>query len=63
MTRQYDRILDRYKDRLHINENGNDYFISSEDPKEVAVVEFWEALPKSIVPIAAENKVFNIKDE
>ncbi len=54
MTGQYDKILDDYKDRL--TEDGG--FVAY-DPKEEAVVRFYEDIPRSIVPILAETKVYD----
>lgn len=62
MIGQYDSILDEFKDRLRQDENGK-YYMEAIYPKEIAVVKFWRDIPKCIVPIAAENKVFNVNDD
>ena len=54
MTGQMDKILPNYKDR--VTEDGG--FIAY-DPKEEAVVRFYEDIPRSIVPILAETKVYD----
>jgi hypothetical protein len=53
MTGQYDKILPEFKDRL--TEDGG---FKALFPKEEAVVRFYEDIPKSIVPILAETRVF-----
>lgn len=53
MIGQYDRILPNFKDRL--TEDGGFKAIL---PKEEAVVKFFEDIPKCIIPILAETKVF-----
>lgn len=53
MTGQYDKILPNFKDR--ITKDGGFKAISE---KEEAVVKFYEEIPKCIVPILAETKVF-----
>ena len=55
MTRQYDKILPEFKDRLLPDEGG---FIAYE-PKEEAVVRFYEDMPVCVVPILAETKVYD----
>lgn len=54
MIGQYDKILPDYKDRL--TDDGG--FVAY-DPKEEAVVRFYEDIPRSIVPILAETKVYD----
>lgn len=54
MTRQYDKILPEFKNRL--TEDGGFLAIY---PKEEAVVQFYEDMPKCIVPILAETKVYD----
>lgn len=54
MTGQYDKILPDYQDRL--TDDGG--FIAYE-PKEEAVVRFYEDIPECIVPILAETKVYD----
>ena len=56
MTRQYDKILPAFKDRL--TEDGGFKAIY---PKEEATVKFWEDLPVCFVPIAVENITYNKK--
>ena len=53
MIGQYDKILPEFKDRL--TEDGGFKAIY---PKEEAVVKFYEEIPRCIVPILAETKVF-----
>ena len=53
MIGQYDKILPAFKDRL--TEDGGFKAIL---PKEEAVVTFFEDIPKCIVPILAETRVF-----
>lgn len=62
MIGQYDNIVPDFKDRLKTDEDGNLY-MEAIHPKEIAVVKFWNDLPKCIVPIAAENKVFIVNDD
>lgn len=54
----YDRILPEFKNRLHQDENG-DYYFEAKFAKEVAVAKFWTDLPKCVVPILAETKVYD----
>lgn len=54
MIGQYDKILPSYKDRLQ--EDGG--FLAN-DPKEEAVVKFYEKIPKELIPILAETKVYD----
>ena len=61
MTEQYDKILPAFKDRLILPENNNGvYGFEAIYPKEEATVKFWEDIPQSVVPILAENKVYDI---
>lgn len=53
MTGQYDKILPDFKDRLT-----SDGGFKAIYPKEEAVVRFYEEIPKCIVPILAETRVF-----
>lgn len=53
MTGQYDKILPNFTERL--TENGG---FKAINPKEEAIVKFFEEIPKCIVPILAETKVF-----
>jgi hypothetical protein len=60
MTEQYDKILPQFKDRLILPENNNGvYGFEALYPKEEATVKFWEDIPMCIVPILAENKVYD----
>ena len=54
MTRQYDKILPEFKDRL--TEDGG--FLAIQ-PKEEAAVRFYEDMPVCVVPILAETKVYD----
>lgn len=54
MTRQYDKILPEFKDRLR--EDGG---FEALYPKEEAAVKFYESMPKCIIPILAETKVYD----
>ena len=53
MIGEYDRILPEFKDRLT-----DDGGFKALYPKEEAVVRFYEEIPKCIVPILAETRVF-----
>lgn len=53
MIGEYDKILPNFKDRL--TEDGG---FESREPKEDAVVRFYQDIPKCIVPILAETKVY-----
>ena len=53
MIGQYDKILPEFKDRL--TEDGG---FKAIHPKEEAIVKFYEEIPKCIVPILAETRVF-----
>lgn len=54
MTKQYDKILPAFKDR--ITKDGG---FEALYPKEEATVKFWEDLPVCFVPIAVENITYN----
>lgn len=54
MTGQYDKILPAFKDRLTA-----DGGFESKYPEEDAVVKFYQDMPKCIVPILAETKVYD----
>lgn len=54
MTGQYDKILPEFKCRLT-----SDGGFESKSPKEDAVVKFYQDIPKCIVPILAETKVYD----
>lgn len=54
MTGQYDKIIPSFKNRLT-----NDGGFKALYPKEEAIVKLWEELPKSIIPILAETKVYD----
>lgn len=56
MTGQYDKIADEFKDRLT-----SDGGFKAIKGKEIAVVHFFNDLPKNIIPILAETKVFSRK--
>lgn len=62
MTHNYDAILPAFKDRLMQDENGVDYFLAI-NAKEIAVSKVYKDIPDCVVPILAETKVYNIKDE
>lgn len=53
MTGQYDKILPNFKDRL--TEDGG---FKAIHPKEDAIVRFYEEIPRCIIPILAETRVF-----
>ena len=60
MTEQYDKILPQFKDRLILPENNDGvYGFEAIYPKEEATVKFWEEIPPCVVPILAENKVYD----
>lgn len=54
MTGQYDKILPEFKCRLT-----SDGGFESKSPKEDAAVRFYQDIPKCIVPILAETKVYD----
>ena len=54
MTGQYDKILPAFKDRLT-----KDGGFESKFPEEDAVVKFYQDIPKCVVPILAETKVYD----
>lgn len=54
MTGQYDKILPVFKDRLT-----KDGGFESKFPEEDAIVKFYQDIPKCIVPILAETKVYD----
>ena len=53
-TRQFDKILPEFKDRLK-----EDCGFEAIYPKEIAAARFYERLPKCFVPILAETKVYD----
>ena len=53
MIGEYDKILPEFKDRL--TEDGG---FKAINPKEEAVVRFYEDIPRCIVPILAETRVY-----
>ena len=53
MTGQYDKILPAFKDRLR-----PDGGFESKEPKEDAVIKFYQDIPRCIVPILAETRVY-----
>lgn len=54
MTRQYDKILPEFKDRLREDGGFEALF-----PKEEAAATFYEDLPRCIIPILAETRVYD----
>ena len=58
---EYDKIVDEFKDRFSEDENG-DKIVCAKYPKEEAILDFWNTLPNSYIPILAENKVYNVND-
>lgn len=58
MTGQYDKILPTFKDRLR--EDGG---FESTNGREDAVVKFFSDLPRCVVPILAETKVYVVEKE
>lgn len=56
MLRQYDKIPAEFQDRLTADGGFEAIY-----PKEVAICKFWEAVPKCLVPIAAENITYSRK--
>lgn len=60
MMRQYDKLTDDFKERIMKDDEGNEYVESSE-PKEEAIVKFWNDLPVSIIPIVFEIQMFSEK--
>lgn len=54
MTGQYDKILPAFKDRLT-----PDGGFESKYPKEDAIVKFYQDIPKCVVPILAETRVYD----
>lgn len=54
MTGQYDKILLAFKDRLT-----KDGGFESKYPEEDAIIRFYQDIPKCIVPILAETKVYD----
>lgn len=55
MIGQYDKILPEFLDR--VTENG---FVANE-PKEEALLDFYNEIPKNYIPILAETRVYNEK--
>lgn len=62
MIGRYDKIVPDFADRVQYDEDKKPY-MKAIYPKEFAIIKFWKDLPKCIVPIAAENKVFNVNDD
>lgn len=56
MTGQYEKILPNFKNRLT-----SDGGFKSLYPKEEAIVNLWENIPKSVIPLLAETKVYDEK--
>lgn len=59
MLGEYDKIVPDFKDRLHQDEEGK-YYMEAMFPKEIAIVRYWQDIPAEIVPILAENKVYDL---
>ena len=60
MMRQYDRLTDDFKARIVKDDDGREYVVPKE-PKEEAIVHFWNDLPVSIIPIVFEIQMFSLK--
>ena len=60
MMRQYDRLTEDFKERIMKDEDGREY-VESKEPKEEAIVKFWNDLPVSIIPIVFEIQMFSLK--
>lgn len=60
MMRQYDRLTDDFKSRIVKDDDGREYIVPKE-PKEEAIVHFWNDLPVSIIPIVFEIQMFSLK--
>ena len=60
MMRQYDRLTDDFKARIVKDDDGREYVVPKE-PKEEAIVNFWNDLPVSIIPIVFEIQMFSLK--
>jgi len=58
---EYDKIVPEFKDRFIEDEDGNRCVIAKY-PKEEAILDFWNDLPNSFIPILAENKVYNVNN-
>lgn len=56
MTGQYEKILPNFKNRLT-----SDGGFKALYPKEEAIVNLWENIPKSVIPLLAETKVYDEK--
>lgn len=56
MSNQFDKILPAFKDRLKYID-GIPVF-EAQMPKEEAIVDFWNDIPISFIPLLAETKVF-----
>lgn len=61
MSAQYDKILPDFRDRLITDEEGLGF--RADLAKEEAVVRVYEDFPDYMIPILAENKIFNITDD
>lgn len=62
MIGDYSHIVGEFADRMHIDENG-DFYFESIYPKEDAIVKFWTDIPRCMIPVLAENKVYSIQEE
>ena len=60
MMRQYDRLTEDFKARI-IRENDGREYVESVEPKEEAIVNFWNDLPVSIIPIVFEIQMYSLK--
>ena len=60
MMRQYDRLTDDFKTRI-VKEGDDREYVESAEPKEEAIVNFWNDLPVSIVPIVFEIQMFSLE--
>lgn len=58
MTGRPDMVLDGFKDRITLDNDGNTVF-EAVHPKEMAIAQFWNDIPQCMVPILAENKVYD----
>lgn len=60
MMRRYDRLTDDFKARIVKDDDGREY-VESKEPKEEAIVKFWNDLPVSIIPLVFEIQMFSLK--
>jgi len=59
MMKRYDRLTEEFKCRIKKEPDGKEY-VESAEPKEEAIVRFWNDLPVSIVPILFEVQMFDL---